>query len=90
ISRARRLGCTLGRLLAQAVLFVFAAQSVLSVAVFLGYPLWYSAVFPFLTDNTMAFLMNLLLAGMLASVLRTDGLFQDTEYQRRKLRLRLE
>ena len=62
ISRVRRLGCTLGRLLAQAVLFVFAAQAVLSVAVFLGYPLWYSAVFPFLTDNTMAFLMNLLLA----------------------------
>ena len=90
ISRAHRLGCTLGRLLAQAILFVFAAQSVLSVAVFLGYPLWYSAVFPFLTDNTMAFLMNLLLAGLLASVLRTDGLFQDTEYQRRKLRLRLE
>jgi len=89
-SRARKIGSTLGKLLAHAVLLVFAAETVLSVAVFLGYPLWYSAVFPFLTDNTMAFEMNLLLAGMLASVLRTDGLFLDTSFRQKKLHLRLE
>ena len=90
VSRVGKLGSTLGKLLAMAVLLVFGAQAVLSVAVFLGYPLWYSAVFPFLTDNTMAFLMNLLLAGLLASLLRTDGLFQDTPYRKKRLRLRLE
>ena len=90
VSRMRKLGSTLGKLLASAVLLVFGAEAVLSVAVFLGYPLWYSAVFPFLTDNTLAFLMNLLLAGLLASLLRTDGLYQDTQYRKKRLRLRLE
>ena len=90
ITRVRNLGSTLGKLLASAILLVFGAQAVLSIAVFFGYPLWYSAVFPFLTDNTLAFLMNLLLAGLLASLLRTDGLYQDTRYRKKKLRLRLE
>ena len=90
VTRVRKLGSTLGKLLATAILLVFGAQTVLSVAVFFGYPLWYSAVFPFLTDNTMAFLMNLLLAGLLASLLRTDGLYRDTQYQKKRLRLKLE
>ena len=90
ITRVRNLGSTLGKLLASAILLVFGAQAVLSIAVFFGYPLWYSAVFPFLTDNTLAFLMNLLLAGLLASLLRTDGLYRDTQYRRKRLRLRLE
>ena len=90
ITRVRNLGSTLGKLLASAILLVFGAQAVLSIAVFFGYPLWYSAVFPFLTDNTLAFLINLLLAGLLASLLRTDGLYQDTRYRKKKLRLRLE
>ncbi len=90
VMRVRKLGSTLGKLLASAVLLVFAAQAVFSLAVFLGYPLWYSAVFPFLTDNTMAFLMNLLLAGLLASLLRTDGLYRDTMYRKKRLRLKLE
>ena len=90
VMRVRKLGSTLGKLLASAVLLVFAAQAVFSLAVFLGYPLWYSAVFPFLTDNTMAFLMNLLLAGLLASLLRTDGLYRDTTYRKKRLRLKLE
>ncbi len=34
--------------------------------------------------------MNLLLAGLLASLLRTDGLYRDTEYRKKRLRLRLE
>ena len=89
-TRVRRLGSTLGKMLATATLLVFGAQTVLSVAVFFGYPLWYSAVFPFLTDNTLAFLMNLLLAGLLASLLRTDGLYRDTQYQKKRLRLKLE
>jgi hypothetical protein len=38
----------------------------------------------------MAYLMNLLLAGLLVSLLRTDGLFHDTSFQNKKLRLRLE
>ena len=90
VVRVRKLGSSLGKLLATAVLLVFGAEAVLSIAVFFGYPLWYSAVFPFLTDNTLAFLMNLLLAGLLASLLRTDGLFQDTPYRNKRLRLRLE
>lgn len=44
----------------------------------------------YLTNNTLAFLMNLLLAGLLASLLRTDGLYQDTQYRKKRLRLRLE
>ena len=88
--RVRKLGSSLGKLLATAVLLVFGAEAVLSIAVFFGYPLWYSAVFPFLTDNTLAFLMNLLLAGLLASLLRTDGLVQDTPYRNKRLHLRLE
>jgi len=90
ITRIRKLGSTLGKLLASAVLLVFAAQVVFSLAVFLGYPLWYSAVFPFLTDDTLAFLMNLLLAGLLTSLLRTDGLYRDTQYRKKRLRLKLE
>ncbi len=90
VVRVRKLGSTLGKMLATAVLLVFAAQVVFSLAVFLGYPLWYSAGFPFLTDDTMAFLMNLLLAGLLTSLLRTDGLYRDTQYRKKKLRLRLE
>lgn len=90
VVRVRKLGSSLGKLLATAVLLVFGAEAVLSIAVFFGYPLWYSAVFPFLTDNTLAFLMNLLLAGLLASLLRTDGLFQDTPYRNKRLHLRLE
>ena len=90
VSRVGKLGSGLGKLLATAVLLVFGAQAALSVALFFGYPLWYSAVFPFLTDNTLAFLMNLLLAGLLASLLRTDGLYRDTQYRRKRLRLRLE
>ena len=90
VTRVRKLGSTLGKLLAIAILLVFGAQAVLSAAVFFGYPLWYSAVFPFLTDNTLAFLMNLLLAGLLASLLRTDGLYQDTQYRKKRLRLKLE
>lgn len=90
ILRIRTLGSSLGKLLACGVLLVFAAQAVFSGAVFLGYPLWYSAVFPFLSDDTMAYLMNLLLAGLLVSLLRTDGLFHDTSFQNKKLRLRLE
>ena len=90
VTRMRKLGSTLGKMLATAILLVFGAQAVLSAAVFFGYPLWYSAVFPFLTDNTLAFLMNLLLAGLLASLLRTDGLYQDTQYRKKRLRLKLE
>ena len=90
VVRIRKLGSLLGKLLATAVLLVFGVEAVLSIAVFFGYPLWYSAVFPFLTDNTLAFLMNLLLAGLLASLLRTDGLFQDTPYRNKRLHLRLE
>jgi len=90
VTRVHKLGSTLGKMLATAILLVFGAQTVLSVAVFFGYPLWYSAVFPFLTDNTLAFLMNLLLAGLLASLLRTDGLYRDTQYQKKRLRLKLE
>ena len=90
VSRVRKLGSTLGKMLATAVLLVFGAQTALSVAVFFGYPLWYSAVFPFLTDDTLAFLMNLLLAGLLASLLRTDGLYRDTQYRKKRLRLKLE
>jgi cell division protein FtsW (lipid II flippase) len=90
IRRIKTLGSSLGKLLAFGVLLVFAAQAVFSGAAFLGYPLWYSAVFPFLSDDTMAYLMNLLLAGLLVSLLRTDGLFHDTSFQNKKLRLRLE
>ena len=90
IRRIRTLGSSLGKLLAFGVLLVFAAQAIFSGAAFLGYPLWYSAVFPFLSDDTMAYLMNLLLAGLLVSLLRTDGLFRDTSFQKKKLRLRLE
>ena len=90
ILRIRTLGSSLGKLLAFGVLLIFAAQVVFSGAVFLGYPLWYSAVFPFLSDDTLAFVMNLLLSGVLVSLLRTDGLYRDTSYKPRKLRLRLE
>ena len=90
ILRMRALGSQLGKMLALGVLFVFLAQAVFSIAAFLGYPLWYSAVFPFLSDDTWAFVMNLLLSGALVSLLRTDGLFRDTSFQKKKLRLRLE
>ena len=89
-SRMRALGSRLGRMLALGILLVFLAQAIFSIAAFLGYPLWYSAVFPFLSDDTWAFLMNLLLAGFLVSLLRTDGLYRDTSFRNRKLRLRLE
>lgn len=88
--RIRKMGSSLGKLLACGILLVFTAQMILSGAVFFGYPLWYSAVFPFLSDDTLAFFMNLLLAGLLVSLLRTESLFYDTSFQRKKLRLRLE
>lgn len=90
ILRMRALGSQLGKMLSLGVLLVFVAQAVFSIAAFLGYPLWYSAVFPFLSEDTWAFVMNLLLAGALVSLLRTDGLYRDTSYKPRKLRLRLE
>lgn len=88
--RTRRLSNTLGRTLSRGVLTVFAAQTAFSLLTNLGFPLWVSALFPFLSYGNTAFLTNLLLCAVLLSLFLHDADFTDTPYRQRRLRVRFE
>lgn len=81
---------TLGRMLSVGVVTVLTAQAALSLLACFGFPLWHDAFFPFLSYGGMSFLIDLLLTGLLASLVRNGPLFADTAYRRRRLRMRLD
>lgn len=90
IRRIRKVGSTLGKMLSAGIVTVFISQAVLSIIACLGYPLWENAFFPFLSFDSAAFCVDLLLAGALASLLQSDTLFHDRLYKRKRLRIRFD
>ena len=90
VRRIARLQSVLTRMLCIGSVTVLAAQAALSLLACFGSPLWHSAFFPFLSHGSMAFFVDVLLAGVLTSLLRTDTLMADAPCKRRRLTVRLE
>jgi len=88
--RTKRIGSALGRLLAVGILMIFVMQTVLYIVPCVGYPFLSSSFFPFVTDGNLVLIVDFLLAGLLASLFRTDTLFADTPPHRwKRLRIRI-
>ncbi|MBR5292969.1 MAG: FtsW/RodA/SpoVE family cell cycle protein [Clostridia bacterium] len=89
--RAFRLGSTLGKLLACGIMASFAVQTAGYIACNLGVFTYAPLPLPFTSHGNTALVINLAMAGMLLSLLRTDGLYTDTPSGKAKrLRIRFE
>jgi len=88
---AFRLNSTLGKLLACGVMSGFTMQTLGYVVCNLGIFSCAPLSLPFISIGNTALVINLAMAGMLLSLLRTDGLYTDTASSKAKrLRLKFE
>lgn len=91
VLRALKLKSQCGRLLALSILISVAVQAAGYVLCNLGIIIGVPFPLPFLSSGNTALVLNLAAAGLLASLIRTDGLYSDIEPKAvKRLRLRLE
>ncbi len=89
--RALKLSSTLGKLLACGIIASFSVQTVgyilCNLGIFNGAPL----PLPFVSHGNISLVINLAMAGILLSLLRTDGLYTDTPASKvKRLKIKFE
>lgn len=88
--RALGLSSLLGRLLAWSIMSAFGAQSIVYVLFNLGIGFAPPVPLPFIGPGNTALVINLAMAGVLLSLLRSDGLHADTVSAPKRLSLSLK
>ena len=89
--RAFRLSSTLGKLLACGIMSAFTMQTLSYVVSNLGIFICAPLPLPFIAHGNTCLVINLAMAGMLLSLLRTDGLYTDAPAGKAKrLKIRFE